>query len=78
LTKYLAIAAGVSILLLLAAVGFLYWQGIKRDQRIGALETSNEQLTKAINAKTQATQTRANAERDVRQLAPADKLDRLR
>jgi Flp pilus assembly protein TadB len=78
LTRYFAIAAGVSILLLLAAVGFLYWQGTKRDQRIGALETSNEQLTKAINAKTQATKDRARADDAVRKLAPSDVLDLLR
>jgi Tfp pilus assembly protein PilN len=78
MTKYLALGAGVAILLLLAAVGFLYWQGTKRDQRIGVLEESNKQLSETVKAKTNATQGRAQVDRNVRDLAPADVLDRLR
>ena len=76
--KYLAVGAAVVIALQGAAVWWLYRDGQQQQERIGKLEHSNEQLTKAINAKTQATQSRAISERDARKLAPADKLERMR
>lgn len=78
MTKYLVIGAGVVILLLGGACYFLYDQVGALKTRNGQLEESNAQLTATVKAKTNATQGRAQVDRDVRDLAPADVLNRLR
>lgn len=77
MVKYLAIAAGVVILLLGGACYLLYQRTETLAARAAKLEQSNDQLTKAINAKTNATRDRAATDNAVRRLAPADKRDLL-
>ena len=62
----------------LAICAFLFVQLRHADQRLGALETSNQQLSDTIQAKTHATQSRATTDAKVRSLAPADILSKLR
>lgn len=76
--KYVAIGAAVLILALGAGCYLLYQRTEDLAARTGKLEQSNKQLTEAINAKTNATQGRAQTDKTVRDLAPADVLDRLR
>lgn len=72
--KILAIACGVLVILL----GVSGWLLKNSYEANGKLTESNRQLTESLNAKTQATKGRAQVDRVVRDLAPADVLDRLR
>lgn len=72
--RALAIVAGVQFLLL-AAGGWLLWGQIEKSAQ---LEQSVQALTKANEAKTNATRSRARTEVETRQLAPDDKRRWLR
>ena len=61
-----------------AAAGFLFWRLGKAQERIGALEGENRNLTATIEAKNAATQSRARTERVNRQLGPDAIIDKLR
>jgi hypothetical protein len=77
-TKYLAIGAAAVILLLGATCFFLFKQIEGIEQRTGSLEQSNQQLQTTVKAKTDATQGRAQVDRAVRAMPPADVLNGLR
>ena len=76
--KYVLIGGAVTIAVLGTALWLLLGHLETVNKRIGALETSNKQLVETVNAKTKATQGRADSDRSVRGLAPPDVLDRLR
>ena len=61
-----------------AAAGFLWWQLGAAQERIGALDQANKQLTSALKEKQDALQSRARTDDDVRRLNPDDILNRLR
>jgi uncharacterized protein HemX len=69
LTKALAIVAVIQFAAL-AFGGWLLWGQIEKSAK---LEQSVDALTKANEAKSNATKSRARTEVDVRQMAPADK-----
>ncbi len=78
LARYLSL--GEAIVIALLALGG--WLAVKKiealDRQMGALKTSNDQLKATIDARTTALQDRARTDQNVRKLAPADVLQRLR
>ncbi len=78
LARYLSL--GEAIVIALLALGG--WLAVKKiealDCQMGALKTSNDQLKATIDARTTALQDRARTDQNVRKLAPADVLQRLR
>ncbi len=78
LARYLSL--GEAIVIALLALGG--WLAVKKiealDTQMGALKTSTDQLKATIDARTTAIQDRARTEQNVRKLAPADVLQRLR
>lgn len=72
--KYLGAALAVAIL----AAAVLGWLLKTSYETNGKLKESNAQLTAAINAKVEATKSRATTDSRVRRLAPADVIERLR
>lgn len=77
LTKYISIGEA-AIIAVLALGGWFAFKKIESlDTQMGALKTSNDQLSATVTAKTNATQGRAQVDRDVRGLAPADIINRL-
>jgi hypothetical protein len=72
-TRILGIACAIQFAAL-ALGGWLLWGQIEKT---GALKASVDALEKANEAKSNATRSRVQADKDVRSLAPADKLRRL-
>ena len=62
----------------IAAAGFLFWRLGQAHEQIGSLEHANKSLTESLAAKEKATQSRAQTQQKVRQMAPAEKLERLK
>jgi hypothetical protein len=77
-TKYLAIGAAVTIALMGVACWLLFKEVESLKGQVGELRESNRQLTETVNAKTKATQGRAQNDSTVRQLPPAGIIERLR
>lgn len=64
--------------LALAAAGFLWVALGDAQERIGALDQANKQLTTALKEKQDAINSRTRTDQDVRRMAPDDVLERLR
>lgn len=74
MSKILAIACGLQFAAL-AVGGWLLWGQIEKSAK---LEVSVNALTESIEAKDKATKGRAQTQQKVRQMAPAEKLERLK
>lgn len=74
MTRALAIACGVLVI----ALGIAGWLLKKSYEANGALENANAALTESLKAKEKATKSRAVTQQRVRQMAPAEKLERLK
>jgi len=74
MTKYLAIAIGV-LVLLLAGSGWLLKRSYEAN---GKLSHANTELTKRLEEKENARKDRERTDSDIRKLPPADVLERLR
>lgn len=66
------------MLLSAAAAGFLFWKNGSLHERIGELDAANKAYAAALAAKAEATKSRAVTQQKVRQMAPAEKLERLK
>lgn len=74
MSKILAIGLALS----LGAAAVLGWLLKNSYERNGELENANAALTESLKAKEQATRGRAQTQQKVRQMAPAEKLERLK
>lgn len=74
MSKILAIGLALS----LGAAAVLGWLLKNSYGRNGELENANAALTESLKAKEQATRGRAQTQQKVRQMAPAEKLERLK
>ncbi len=68
---------GVAALSAVAAA-FLFWQNGNLHERNGALEAAAKAYAAALAGKVEATKSRAGTQQKVRQMAPAEKLERLK
>lgn len=69
---WLIAAAGI------AAAAFLWWQNGNLHEEMGSLKHSNEQMARALKDKEDAIKSRQRTNAVVRQMAPAEKLERLK
>jgi len=69
---WLIAAAGI------AAAAFLFWQNGRLHEKNGALEQAARTYAAALAGKVEATKGRAVTQQKVRQMAPAEKLERLK
>jgi Flp pilus assembly protein TadB len=61
-----------------AAAAFLFWRLNAAHERVGELEQANRAYAAARAAKAEATKSRGQTQQKVRQMAPAEKLERLK
>lgn len=61
-----------------AAAAFLFWKNGNLHERVGELEQANKAYAAALAAKAEATKSRNQTQQKVRQMAPAEKLERLK
>lgn len=61
-----------------AAAGFLFWRLGETQEELGAAQMAAKTYAAALAAKADATKSRAVTQQKVRQMAPAEKLERLR
>lgn len=74
MTRYLAIAIGVLVVLL----GVSGWLLKRSYEENGRLSHANAELTKRLEEKDHARKERERTDSDIRKLPPADVIDRLR
>ena len=78
LAAVLRFAPWLLMLLSAAAAGFLFWRLNAAHERVGELEQANKAYAAALAAKAEATKSRNVTQQKVRQMAPAEKLERLK